>query len=262
MAEYLHYTPHFSNTSYVGVVFRGLMSRVAHGALRTGGAELPSFYTFGVLLLSTLDPLTLMQAFKAHQDYTNPDITKLLSKNASDRLLTQVQAYYASLSPLLVAGFNTPYTEDAVPACFKDTFVSVLPARVEDVWYTFSTTVIPSSKRMGGTGETAEVPGGLAADLNCLTLGSTIDAKCHASGVAKSFLITGHAVAQDGSKLVNAECDAAYAGAFAVDLTGSVSDNTGNGDMKMESTTMTAGKTYSFQDLAIAPNFSLAFTAA
>ena len=258
MAEYLHYTPHLSNTSYVGVVFRGLMPRVTHGALRTGGAELPSFYTFGVLLLSTLEPLALMQAFKAHQDYTNPDITKLLSKNASDRLLTQVQAYYASLSPLLVAGFNTPYTGDAVPACFKDTFVSVLPDGVRF----FSTTVIPSSKRMGGTGETAEVPGGLATDLNCITLGSTIDAKCHASGVAKSFLITGHAVAQDGSKLVNAECDAAYAGAFAVDLTGSVSDNTGNGDMKMESTTMTAGKIYSFQDLAIAPNFSLAFTAA
>ena len=37
---------------------------------------------------------------------------------------------------------------------------------------------------------------------------------------------------------------------------------TGNGDMKMESTTMTAGKIYSFQDLAIAPNFSLTFTAA
>ena len=258
MAEYLHYTPHVSNTSYVGVVFRGLMSRVTHEALRTGGAELPSFYTFGVLLLSTLDPLTLMQAFKAHQDYTNPDITKLLSKNASDRLLTQVQAYYASLSPLLVAGFNTPYTGDAVPACFKDTFVSVLPAGT----VSFFTTVIPSSKRMGGTGVAAEVPGGLATDLNCLTLGSTIDAKCHASGVAKSFLITGHAVAQDGSKLVNAECDAAYAGAFAVDLTGSVSDNTGNGDMKMESTTMTAGKVYSFQDLAIAPNFSLTFTAA
>ena len=103
MAEYLHYTPHLSNTSYVGVIFRGLMSRETHGALRTGGAELPSFYTFGVLLLSTLDPLTLMQAFKAHQDYTNPDITKLLSKNASDRLLTQVQAYYASLSPLLAS---------------------------------------------------------------------------------------------------------------------------------------------------------------
>ena len=257
MAEYLHYTPHVSNTSYVGVIFRGLMSRVTHGALRTGGAELPSFYTFGVLLLSTLDPLTLMQAFKAHQDYTNPDITKLLSKNASDRLLTQVQAYYASLSPLLVAGFNTPYTGDAVPACFKDTFVSVLTET-----RFFFTAVIPSSKRMGGTGATAGVPGGLATDLNCLTLGSTIDAKCHASGVAKSFLITGHAVAQDGSKLVNAECDAAYASVFAVDLTGSVSDNTGNGDMKMESTTMTAGKVYSFQDLAIAPNFSLAFTAA
>ena len=258
MAEYLHYTPHFSNTSYVGVVFRGLMSRFTHGALRTGGAEFPSFYTFGVLLLSTLEPLALMQAFKAHQDYTNPDITKLLSKNASDRLLTQVQAYYASLSPLLVAGFNTHYTDEAVPACFKDTFVSVLPTGTDF----FSTAVIPSSKRMGGTDATAEVPGGLATDLNCITLGSTIDAKCHASGVAKSFLITGHAVAQDGSKLVNAECDAAYAGAFAVDLTGSVSDNTGNGDMKMESTTMTAGKIYSFQDLAIAPNFSLAFTAA
>ena len=258
MAEYLHYTPHVSNSSYVGVVFRGLMSRGTHDALRTGGAALPTYYTFGVLLLSTLDPLTLMQAFKAHQDYTNPDITKLLSKNASDRLLTQVQAYYASLSPLLVAGFNTPYTGDAVPACFKDTFVSVLPAETRS----FSTTVIPSSKRMGGTGATAGVPGGLATDLNCLTLGSTIDAKCHASGVAKSFLITGHAVAQDGSKLVNAECDAAYAGAFAVDLTGSVSDNTGNGDMKMENTTLTQGKVYSFQDLAIAPNFSLAFTAA
>ena len=258
MAEYLHYTPHLSNSDNVGVVFRGLMSRVAHRALRTGGAELPSFYTFGVLLLSTLEPLALMQAFKAHQDYTNPDITKLLSKNASDRLLTQVQAYYASLSPLLVAGFNTPYTGDAVQACFKDTFVSVLPTGTPF----FSTAVIPSAKRMGGTGATAEVPGGLATDLNCITLGSTIDAKCHASGVAKSFLITGHAVAQDGSKLVNAECDAAYAGVFAVDLTGSVSDNTGNGDMKMESTTMTAGKIYSFQDLAIAPNFSLAFTAA
>ena len=257
MAEYLHYTPHVSSSSDVGVVFRGLVSRGTHGALRTGGAALPSYYTFGVLLLSTLDPLTLMQAFKAHQDYTNPDITKLLSKNASDRLLTQVQAYYASLSPLLVAGFHTPYTGDAVPACFKDTFVSVLTETG-----TFSMTVIPSSKRMGGTGAAAGVPGGLAADLNCLTLGSTLDAKCHASGVAKSFLITGHAVAQDGSKLVNAECDAAYASVFAVDLTGSVSDNTGNGDMKMESTTMTAGKIYSFQDLAIAPNFSLAFTAA
>ena len=258
MAEYLHYTPHMSNSSYVGVIQRGLMSSATHGALRTGGAELPSFYTFGVLLLSTLDPLTLMQAFKAHQDYTNPDITKLLSKNASDRLLTQVQAYYASLSPLLVAGFHSPYTGDAVPACFKDTFVSVLPAEVNY----FSTTVIPSSKRMGGDGTTMSVPGGLATDLYCLSLGATIDAKCHASGVAKSFLITGHAVALDGSKLVNAECDAAYAVAFAVDLTGSVSDNTGNGDMKMESTTMTAGKVYSFQDLAIAPNFSLSFTAA
>ena len=257
MAEYLHYTTHVSNSSYVGVIQRGLMSRVTHGALRTGGAELPGFYTFGVLLLSTLDPLTLMQAFKAHQDYTNPDITKLLSKNASDRLLTQVQAYYASLSPLLVAGFHTPYVTDELPACFKDTFVSVLPG-ID----TFTTTVIPSSKRMGGDGTPMLVPGGLATDLYCLSLGATIDAKCHASGVAKSFLITGHAVAQDGSKLVNAECDAAFASAFAVDLTGSVSDNAGNGDMKMENTTLTQGKVYSFQDLAIAPNFSLSFTAA
>lgn len=105
-------------------------------------------------------------------------------------------------------------------------------------------------------------PSGIANDLNCPSLGATLDAKCHASGTAKSFLITGHAIAQDGSKLLDAECDAAYANVFAVDLTGSVSDNAGTGDLKMENPAMTAGKVYSFQDLAIAPNFSLTFTAA
>ena len=255
--EYLHYTPYLHSTSFVGVVQRGLYPHDSHSPLRPDGAALPPYYTFGVLILSTLEPLALLQAYKAHQDYSNPDMSKLLSKNPADRYLTQVQAYYASLSPLLVAGFFTPYSGTPVADCFKDTFVTHLAPSD----YAFSTTLIPSAKRMGGThGEI--VPGGAAYDMNCPSLGVTLDAKCHASGTAKSFLITGHAIAQDGSKLLDADCDAAYAGVFAVDLTGSVSDNTGNGDMKMESTTMTAGKVYSFQDLAIAPNFSLTFTAA
>ena len=258
--EYLHYTPYVSNSSYVGVIQRGLYPASLHYALRPDGdgAALPPYYTFGVLILSTLEPLALLQAYKAHQDYSNPDMSKLLSKNPADRYLTQVQAYYASLSPLLVAGFFTPLSGTPVAACFKDTFVTHLAPCTATA---FPTTVIPSAKRMGGT-HGAIVPGGVAHDLFCPSLGVTLDAKCHASGTAKSFLITGHAIAQDGSKLLDAECDAAYAIAFAVDLTGSVSDNAGNGDMKMESTTMTAGKVYSFQDLAIAPNFSLTFTAA
>ena len=257
--EYLHYTPYINTSNCVGVVQRGLYPHNVHYALRPDGdgAALPPYYTFGVLILSTLEPLALLQAYKAHQDYSNPDMSKLLSKNPADRYLTQVQAYYASLSPLLVSGFFTPSYDTPVAACFKDTFVTHLAPSA----YAFSTTVIPSAKRMGGT-HGAIVPGGVAYDLNCPSLSATLDAKCHASGTAKSFLITGHAIAQDGSKLLDAECDAAYASAFAVDLTGSVSDNAGNGDMKMESTTMTAGKVYSFQDLAIAPNFSLTFTAA
>lgn len=260
--EYLHYTPHAGVSNHVAVIQRGLFSNYTHGALRPDGADFPpDYYTFGVLILSTLEPLALLQAYKAHQDYSNPDMSKLLSKNPADRYLTQVQSYYASLSPLLVAGFFTTDSGTPVPACFKDTFVTHL-ALAPGHWF-YASVVIPSAKRMGATtNEPTIVPGGLAYDLHCPSLCATLDAKCHASGTAKSFLITGHAIAQDGSKLLDAECDAAYASAFAVDLTGSVSDNAGTGDLKMENPAMTAGKVYSFQDLAIAPNFSLTFKAA
>lgn len=115
--------------------------------------------------------------------------------------------------------FFTPDTGSAMPAYFKNTFVTHLAPGTPY----YASAVIPSAERMGGN-HGAIVPGGIA-DLNCPSLGVTLNAKCHASGTAKSFLITGHAIDQDGSKLLDAECDAAYASSFAVDLTGSVSDN-------------------------------------
>ena len=253
--EYGNFTPHAGTLDYAATLFRGLYPANAHAALWPGGTALPTYLTFGVLILSELDPLALMAAFKAHQDYTNPDVSKLLSKNPADRLSTQIQAYYSDLSPLLVAGFHSYIQGSPVTAyaAFKDTVITTIPAAAGT---NPATVRAPTASRMGGAHNTL-VTGGCAIDFFVPTVSQPIDGRCHRSGVAKSFLVTGHAVAPDGSKLLNAECAAAYASVFAVDLAGTVSGIDGNGDMKVSDANLVAGRTYTFQDMAIAPNCSM-----
>ena len=248
MADYGQFLPHTNHRSRVACLFRGLIPSNLHCTLQTGGADRPTYRTFGVLILSELEPLALMAAFKAHQDYTNPDVTKLLSKNPDDRLSTQIQAYYSDLSPLLVTGFYTRHITEAHP--FDNTVVAVASANA------YAETLAETAKLMGGV-ENAVVNGGKAHNLMVPTVTLPFDGKCHRSGLAKSFLVTGHAVAPDGSKMLDAECAAAYANVFAVDLAGTVSGIDGNGDMKVSDANLVAGRTYTFQDMAIAPNCSM-----
>ena len=257
MADYGQFLPHTNHWRRVACLFRGLMPSNLHCTLQTGGAALPTYRTFGVLILSELEPLALMAAFKAHQDYTNPDVTKLLSKNPADRLSTQIQAYYSNLSPLLVAGFHSYIQGSPVTAyaAFKDTVITTIPAAAGT---NPATVRVPTASRMGGA-HGDPVTGGCAIDFLVPTVSQPIDGRCHRSGVAKSFLVTGHAVAPDGSKLLNAECAAAYANVFAVDLAGTVSKIDGTGDMKIADTDLVAGKVYTFQDMAIAPNSVMKF---
>ena len=255
--EYAHYFPTdliFNNITGANpaltgfTVQRGLVPANRHLKIRPEGNATVAYLTFGVLVLSELEPAALLAAYKAHQDYSNPDVTKLLSKNPADRLSTQVQAYYASLSPLLVLGFHS-MAAAASAHPFKDTFVGT-------GFGSGATTTVQTAARMGGA-HGANVEGGIAADISVLTLPVTMDARCHKSGKAKSFLVTGHAVSANGSKMMDAECEASNMSVFAIDIAGTVSDMNGNGDMRIESPDMVAGKIYSFQDLAIAPNFVL-----